>query len=140
MLQVYGVDVLSPDVSTRRVAVLLDRLPPYARRFGEQWSTEAELLASLIDQVAALTWITLKAHGAKNVPKPRPIRRPDLHTQPERAPAPVEAQEGSKKASSWMDAAKQLAAIPGVSVSDLGHLHLWCTHHPCVRRHSDHQG
>ena len=31
----YGVDTLDPAVSTRRVGVLLDRLPPSALRNGE---------------------------------------------------------------------------------------------------------
>ena len=61
----YGVDVLDPAVTPRRVAVLVERLPPFARGPGEEWSTEADLLALLIDHVANLTWITLRAHGSK---------------------------------------------------------------------------
>lgn len=122
MLQVYGVDVLDSRTSTRRVRVLLDRLPPQARRFGEQWSTEAELLALLIDHVANLTWITLKAHGAKNVARPRPIARPrDVRnanrvTGHETAPG----SRGESQAGSWADAARMLAGMPGVEVSSDG--------------------
>jgi hypothetical protein len=115
----FGVDVLDPAVSTRRVAVLIDRLPPHARRGGQQWSTEAELLAVLIDHLAALTWVTMRAHGAKNVPRPRPIPRPP---QPGGAaprpaqPTPGPAKPGATKTSSWADAAAMLGGMPGVKV------------------------
>lgn len=125
MLAAYGVDVLDPAVSLRRVWVLLERLPPQYRRGGEQWSTEAELLAVLVDHVANLTWVTLKANGAKNAPRPKPVPRPkplrasarqgrDRSRPPTRKPgdpAPV-------KHSTWMDAAAQLSAIPGVVIED----------------------
>lgn len=120
MLEVYGVDVLDPAVSTRRVAVLLERLPPYARRFGEAWSTEAELLALVSDQLAQLTWVTLRAAGAKNAARPRPIPRPGRtirhgsasdreRAAPAAAPAPAEG-----KAGTWADAARMLAGMPGM--------------------------
>jgi hypothetical protein len=122
MLQVYGVDVLDPAVSTRRVAVLLERLPPYARRFGEQWSTEAELLAVLADRVGELTWVTLRAHGAKNAARPRPLPRPGdrrgLAAAPKPAgqrPAPA-APEG--KTGTWADAIRTLAGAPGMRRRD----------------------
>ena len=119
----FGVDVLDPAVSTRRVAVLLDRLPPHARRNGQQWSTEAELLAVLVDHLAALTWVTMRAHGAKNVAKPRPIPRPP---QPGGAaprpaqPTPGPAKPGAAKTSSWADAAAMLGEMPGVKVVSPG--------------------
>jgi hypothetical protein len=123
----YGVDVLDPAVSTRRVGVLVDRLPPYARNTGEQWSTEAELLAVLVDHVANLTWVTLRAHGAKNVARPRPVPRPGSRAQSARNSAPPPAgsrngtgNEGPRKAGSWLDAARQLATIPGVKMSGDG--------------------
>jgi hypothetical protein len=115
----FGVDTLDPAVSTRRVAVLIDRLPPSARRGGQQWSTEAELLAVLVDHVAALTWVTMRAHGAKNVPRPRPIPRPPqpggaAPPRPQSPPAP--SQPGAAKASSWAEAAAMLGGMPGVKV------------------------
>jgi hypothetical protein len=117
MLAAYGVDVLDPGVSTRRVHVLLERLPPGVRRPGELWSTEAELLAALIDSVALLTWVTLRAHGAK-VGRPRPLPRP--HAQSARNPAPQASRpppgDGERKAGTWMDAAAMLGAIPGMKV------------------------
>ena len=117
MLEVYGVDVLDPAVSTRRVAVLLERLPPYARRFGEAWSTEAELLALVSDQLAQLTWVTLRAHGAKGATRPRPLPRPGVRrgqaaapgTAGQRPDAPAEG-----KAGTWADAARMLAGMPGM--------------------------
>ena len=69
----YGVDVLDPAVSTRRVWGALQHLPPGALRGGEAWSTESELLAVLIDHVAALTWVTMRAHGAKSAKRPTPV-------------------------------------------------------------------
>ncbi len=117
MLQVYGVDVLDRRTSTRRVWVLLNRLPPEARRIGELWSTEAELLAVLVDHLAGLTWITMKAHGAKNVPKPRPMPRPRSAAV---RPAEPAVTAGTGKAGSWLDAARQLGGMPGVEVITSG--------------------
>jgi hypothetical protein len=115
----YGIDSLDPQVSTRRVHVLLERLPPWARTPGEAWSVEADLLALLVDHVANLTWITLRAYGAKNVTRPRPIPRPPRLLTPSRdgatAPGPA-ADRGPGKASSWMEAARMLAGMPGVVV------------------------
>jgi hypothetical protein len=120
MLEVYGVDVLDPAVSTRRVAVLLERLPPYARRPGEHWSTEAELLAVVADQLAQLTWVTLRAHGAKNAARPRPLPRPGIRAQSARnsaGPPPGPAAEGGK-AGTWADAIQALAGTPGMRRRD----------------------
>ena len=116
----FGVDVLDPAVSTRRVAVLLERIPPAARRPGEAWSVEAELLAVLVDQVASLTYVTLRAAGAKNVAKPRPLPRPHSPAAAGKAPqrpvqGPPEA-SGPVKAGSWADAARMLAGLPGMDV------------------------
>ena len=123
MLEVYGVDVLDPSVSTRRVAVLLERLPPYARRPGEHWSTEAELLAVLADQLAELTWVTLRAAGAKGAPRPRPLPRPAPARilAPQAAPqAPAAAAPpGSPvKAGSWAEAAAMLGGMRGMRRRD----------------------
>jgi hypothetical protein len=140
MLAAYGVDVLDPRVSTRRVHVLLERLPPSARRPGEQWSTEAELLALLIDHVANLTWVTLRAAGAKNASRPQPLRRPPARDRPQqhraaRAPRdPASDDDSARKAGSWLDAAAKLAAIPGVVVSNDGLL-VWLAAGPGSRRH-----
>jgi hypothetical protein len=119
----FGVDVLDPAVSTRRVAVLLDRLPPHARRAGQQWSTEAELLAVVVDHLAALTWVTMRAHGAKNVPRPRPIPRPPQPggaAPPPAHPPPGPAQPGAVKTSSWAEAAEKLRGMPGVKMVSPG--------------------
>jgi len=120
MLEVYGVDVLDPAVSTRRVAVLLERLPPYARRPGEHWSTEAELLALVADELAQLTWVTLRAHGAKGATRPRPIPRPGQMRTSARPPAPnpAEAVPAEGKAGTWADAARMLAGMPGMRRRD----------------------
>ncbi len=127
----YGVDVLDPEVSTRRVHVLLERLPPSARRGGDRWSTEADLLAHLCDLVAYLTWVTLKAHGAKGAQKPKPMARPKrapvfYSAGPAQRERSVDARQAQPraldgkltdepaKASSWADAIMAIAKVPGV--------------------------
>jgi hypothetical protein len=120
MLEVYGVDVLDPAVSTRRVAVLLDRLPPYARRPGEQWSTEAELLAVLADRVGELTWVTLRAAGAKAA-RPRLLPRPADRRGQAAAPKPAgqrPAPAAEGKTGTWADAIAALAGTPGMRRRD----------------------
>ena len=126
MLAAYHVDVLDPDVSLRRVHVLLERLPPHARYSGQQWSVEAELLAGLIDHLAQLTWVTLRANGAKNARRPQPVPRPgDRKRRPvgtrQNVPGAAAPQANTAgKASDWFTAARQLAAVPGVVVTDDG--------------------
>jgi hypothetical protein len=126
MLAAFGVDVLDPAVSVRRVHVLLERLPPHARNIGEQWSTEAELIAHLIDCVQYLTWVTLRAHGAKPA-RPRPVKRPAARQLAQQRPAPVVVssradaareleQGGQVKTGSWGEAGSLLAGLAGVRV------------------------
>jgi len=122
-LHAFGVDVLDPQVSTRRVSDLLRRLPPSALRAGELWSTEAELLAILVDQVSVLTWITLKAHGAKRAPRPRPLPRPPGRHHAQAPPGPAQDGAGARKAGTWAEAAQALAGLPGMRV-DGGELQL----------------
>jgi hypothetical protein len=126
MLAAYGVDVLDPAVSLRRVHVLLERLPPAARVQGEHWSTEAELLAHLIDAVQDLTWVTSTAYGGKS-PHPKPVKRPPLRARDELPPAgqvPAAsahelAASGAKvKTASWAEAGMLMAGMPGVRVND----------------------
>jgi hypothetical protein len=121
----YGVDVLDPATTPRRLAVLAEHLPPWARLPGEQWSVEAELLAVLVDSVAQLTYVTLRASGAKSVRKPKPLPRPARRAA--RAPtassgprAAASGPDAPEKTASWLDAAAQLAAIPGVTVQAEG--------------------
>jgi hypothetical protein len=121
----YGVDVLDPATTPRRLMVLAEYLPPWARAPGEQWSIEAELLAVLVDSVAQLTWITARASGAKNVRRPKPLPRPARRAvRPSTASsgprAAASGPDGPAKAASWLDAAAQLAAIPGVVVQAEG--------------------
>lgn len=116
----YGVDILDPAVTPRRVAVLIRGLPPYARRAGEEWLTEAELLALLVDHVANLTYITARAAGAKNFPRPRPVPRPRGSAPVDsgrNASLPPEAPSGGGvKTGTWAEAISVLAGIPGVTV------------------------
>jgi hypothetical protein len=109
----YGVD--AHRVSPRRLAVLLDQLPPSARQGGEPWSVEAHLLALLVDHVAYLTWVQLRAAGAKNPPRPRPLPRPpEGRARP--AEAVLEPPRAASGAEGWDEAARQLAIMPGVVV------------------------
>jgi len=109
MLAAYGVDVLDPGVSLRRVWVLLHRLPPWARRPGEDWSTEAELLALLSDQIADLTWLVSQLGGGKSA-RPRPLPRP----APRRRPGP--AAEGWKSEQFRQGWVQELTGMAGVVV------------------------
>lgn len=122
MFAAYGLDVLDPAaVTPRRLAVLLDQLPPAARAPGEHWSVEASLLAALVDQVAMLSYITAKAAGAKNVRRPRPIPRPGSRyaaAAPRRADRPGPG--GEVKHATWASAIAALAGMPGVEVSHDG--------------------
>lgn len=105
MLAHYGIDTLDPHVSLRRVKVLAERLPPGSWPDPDaqaSWTTEAYLLAHLIDAVAALTHLTARAHGAKpNQPKPFP--RPGAAAQAR---------------TSWAKLAQTLRGNPGVVVHD----------------------
>jgi hypothetical protein len=128
MLAAYGVDVRDPRTSLRRVHVLLDRLPPDARRGGEHWSIESELLAVLIDSVAQLTWITMRANGAKNARKPKPIPRPPRHgdhppagrPEPPREHPGGERSGGPRKLGSWSELGPALTGVRGVRVHGNG--------------------
>lgn len=115
-MHAFGVDVLDPQVSTRRVSDLLRRLPPSALKGGELWSTEADLLAVLVDQVAILTWVTMRAHGAKRAPRPRPLPRPPGRWGAQVAPGPAQDGAGARKAGTWAEAAQALAGLPGMAV------------------------
>lgn len=115
MFAAYGIDVLDPEVTPRRVWVLASRLPAWAQSPGEAWSTESELLALLVDHLANLTFVTLKAAGAKGVTRPKPLPRP----RPRAASQPTTVSRGRGPAagpasSGWADAARQLGGIPGV--------------------------
>jgi hypothetical protein len=122
MLAAYGVDVLDPGTSLRRIHVLLERLPPHARRGGEQWSTEAELIATLIDHVSMLTWVTMRANGS-NASQPKPLQRPPDRNAPRPQPGrrPRAAighveDQGDEQTASWGDAIAAIAATDGVRV------------------------
>jgi hypothetical protein len=117
MLAAYGVDVLDPGVSLRRIHVLLERLPPQGRRCGEMWSTESELLATLIDAVSTLTWVTQAAYGGK-APRPQPMPRPDARHKPQAPPqAAGSLADGSpRQTASWAEAIESMAGIDGVRV------------------------
>ena len=119
MTAAYGVNVADPALTARRLWSLLHHLPPGSRRAGEQWSTESHMLAALIDYVAYLTWVTLRAHGAKSAPRPRELPRPPRRGVAA-APPPVAGGnlgDGRPHATSgWADAAKVLSGVEGVIV------------------------
>lgn len=123
MLAGFGVDVLDPAVSLRRIHVLLDRLPPAVRRDGQYWSTEAKLTACLIDAVQALHWSVLQFMGAKgqhggDLPKLKPFEQPP-ELELARGPAagsPVAARPAApkpdgRKFGSWAEAMMAIAGV-----------------------------
>ena len=117
MLAAYGVDVLGPGLSNRRMRVLIDRLPAHARTSPDasaSWSTESHLLANIFDAVQALTWTTIRLSASKaRVRQPRPIPRPKNAPKP-RGNGPSQPQTGK---TSWADAMRQLAGTDGVRSS-----------------------
>ena len=48
--------------------------------FKYQWTQEHELLASIVDQLAALTLVMMRAYGGKNLPPFTPYPRPERKT------------------------------------------------------------
>jgi hypothetical protein len=109
LLAAYGVDVLDPKVSLRRVYVLVRHMRPgYSAdvRSETSWSVEAHLLASVLDALAGLTYVTLRAAGGK-APVPKPFPRPGRHKPP--APPPRAGGRAPAAArTSWADLAKTL--------------------------------
>jgi hypothetical protein len=103
MLRTYGVDVLDPAVTLRRVKVLTDRMPPGAwpdPHHALSWDTDAYLLAQLIDEIAAMHYLLARAYGGK--PKrPKPFYRPG----PKR---PARRQPGAAARTSWGSLADKL--------------------------------
>jgi hypothetical protein len=84
MMAVYGIDVLDPSVSLRRIHVLSQRLPPGALpRVDEgSWTNEAHLLARLNDAIDLLTWVVMRVAGSK-AKQPKPLPRPGSRGKPE---------------------------------------------------------
>ena len=119
MLAHYGVDVLDPRTSLRRVWVLLQRLPPGTWPQADSplsWSNEAHLLAALIDQVAALTWVSIRAAGGK-APQPKPVPRPTPRRRPPAHVAPAARAGASRPGrSGWAALAAELTGQDGVIV------------------------
>jgi len=110
----FGVDVLDPAVSLRRVWVLANRLPPWARAGGEDWSGETHMLALVADHLAHLTYVTRALAGDRTAKKPRPLPRP--RPGGERPPEAVPAAPNGHGFAGQL--AAQLAGIEGVRVRD----------------------
>lgn len=75
----YGLDVLDPAVTPRRIHVLLARLPAGAWPEADSpasWSLEAHLLAATIDAVREVSWVTAAANSKRPPPRPKPMPRP----------------------------------------------------------------
>lgn len=77
MLSTFGVDPLTAGLP--RVARLVKKLPPGAFPYSDTraaWSMESHLLASLIEQVEWLAWLTAAVNSKKKPKKPKPFPRP----------------------------------------------------------------
>jgi hypothetical protein len=108
MLATFGVDVLDPRVTLRRVWSLAQRLPPGSwpdQSKPMAWSVEAQLLGGLIDAVTWLTFVTVKAAGGQ-ASKPKPFRRPWDVAPP------------SSRRTPWGELAAAVAGQGGVVVTD----------------------
>jgi hypothetical protein len=114
MLAHYGVDVLDRRTSLRRVSVLLRRLPPGAwpvETSPASWSIESHLLASVLDSLAWLTYITVKAAGGK-AREPKPVPRPNAPARPRGS---VEGGgSGDADPIGWAGLARSLSENPAV--------------------------
>jgi hypothetical protein len=116
MQAAYGLDVLDPDVPPRRVWVLSQRLPPWARRPGEDWSVESELLALIVDSIADLTWLVSRLGGSTNATRPRPLPRPVSRAARERRAEPLSEPRGGGSAGHWGETVAALTGMAGVAV------------------------
>ena len=117
MLRTYGVDVLEPTTTLRRVWVLSQRLPPGAVPDENvsgpaAWSMEAHLLATVADQLAYLTYVTARAAGAKSVKRPKPMPRPKARRSPP-SPAPAAANGNARKVK-WNQLGDALTGVDGM--------------------------
>ena len=86
LLARYGVDTLDPTVTQRRVFVLLQHLPgEYLLEPGE-WDLDRHLLATLIDAVHNLLWVTVKVNSKKGatVPRIKPLPRSGVVSEAEK--------------------------------------------------------
>lgn len=109
MLATYGIDVLDPSVTLRRIWSLGRRLPAGSwpnEHSPMSWSIEAHLLASVVDALGALTFVTIKANGGKP-PQPKALPRPKAVRTPSRPDAPRK---------SWSQLLAGMAKEPGVVV------------------------
>ena len=77
LLRVYGID---PHRATlRRVRVLARRLPPGTWHKGNgpgSWTTEAYLLANVLDAINSLTYVQVQKASKRKVKPPKPTWRP----------------------------------------------------------------
>jgi hypothetical protein len=76
------------------------------------WSFETHLLATVVDALAALTYVTLRAAGAKP-PKPRTIARPG-RGRPASPPPTAPVVAPGKRTGSWSALASSLRGQRGV--------------------------
>jgi hypothetical protein len=84
MMGAYGVDVLAPGVSLRRIWVLWQRLPPSTRARAaveESWSQESYLLANAVDYLAHLDYVTTSVNSKQHIDMPKPTERPGDKTR-----------------------------------------------------------
>lgn len=81
----------------RRVVTLVQRLPQgsWTKDQGPgSWTTEAYLLAAVVDAVNSHAWITAAVNSKRKPPKPESVQRP--------------GEKSKKKKTKWTDLHKQL--------------------------------
>ena len=104
LLRVYGID---PHRATlRRVGVLARRLPPGTWHAGDgpgSWTSEAYLLANVVDAINNLTYVQVQKSSKRKIKPPKPTWRPG---------------RAKKQRMSWTEFGSALGATEGVTVHE----------------------
>lgn len=104
------VDLWRGRLSVRKTLVLIEQLPAGANLWQAQqsnagWSTEAHLLAAVIDQLRVLAWQNTE-DGQKNRSRPEPVERPETEAEQQ-----AESERVLAQAKAWKDRQLQKAKM-----------------------------
>lgn len=99
LLRVYHLDPHS--ITLRRLWVIIQRLPLGSWKKDQgaaSWDEGNYLLAQAVDAINQVAWTVAQVNSKKQIPQPKPIRRPGE----------------TEKRTSWANVASELEAIEGV--------------------------